>query len=761
MWLLNHTTLRQFELEQLQRFGITEVFLPKSFPYDEGNLSASVDSSMDASLTIPPEDLALLNAQNWYETPSDEAWQVANKHFDIVVIAFFMNQVKAATTHFDGAIMLHVFGLSKGYSYTKVLIQELGPQILDRIRGLRGRFWFAVGYEHLPEVEGDILRRQSCFLPIGLSDATLKNAWTGTEKKIFFVCPRIGSSPYFNEIYRNFCTNFAGFDYLIGGAQPVAVNDPKVLGFVPLDVHESNMRSCAVMYYHSQEPNHIHYHPFEAIRCGMPLVFMAEGMLDRLGGSALPGRCQTIEEARQKIKRIIDGDQAFIESIRQSQTVLLEGMHPDRCQVFWQKALENIMVELQGERVRKLLRTKSAPKKIAIIVPVGYRGGSLRGAKLLAEALLSGSKQAGEEAEIVFGYLDDPDYDYELDFLDLSPEIQCRPYVWRTLSRAESKRAMLYSGVPDWQPEDDFYLVADDGMKQFCDCDLWVIVSDRVLNPLLPIRPYVAMIYDYIQRHLPALAQTNDIPFLKMVRAAERVLVTTKFTEEDALNYAVVERKKLFKVPMLAPRFKRVEAPVGGEEKDTTGSRGCFIWTTNAAPHKNHVNTLLALQDYYETMDGQLDCIVTGVGTASLLKNTLPHLASLPTLVARSEALRRHIQWAGELPDAQYQRKLAGAAFLLHSACIDNGTFSVIEASCLGTPSLSSKYPAMEEIDSTFNLGLVWMNPRDPHDMARQLKWMEQNAKDLRTRLPEPSSFDGLSVEKLAPAYWNVVRKCL
>ncbi|MBK4362206.1 hypothetical protein GWK90_08370 [Candidatus Hamiltonella defensa] len=42
MWLINHTTLRAFELEQFKHFGVKEIFLPKTFPYDEGNLSASI-----------------------------------------------------------------------------------------------------------------------------------------------------------------------------------------------------------------------------------------------------------------------------------------------------------------------------------------------------------------------------------------------------------------------------------------------------------------------------------------------------------------------------------------------------------------------------------------------------------------------------------------------------------------------------------------------------------------------------------------------
>ncbi|HGT9206800.1 TPA: hypothetical protein ACM4J4_004970, partial [Escherichia coli] len=104
------------------------------------------------------------------------------------------------------------------------------------------------------------------------------------------------------------------------------VMDKHVLGFVDYDTHNNNMNKSRVMFYHSQEPNHIHYHPFEAIKNGMPLIFMANGMLDKLGGINLPGRCKTINEAKNKIKRLMDGDRKFTQLVKESQVILLEAM---------------------------------------------------------------------------------------------------------------------------------------------------------------------------------------------------------------------------------------------------------------------------------------------------------------------------------------------------------------------------------------------------------------------------------------------------
>src|SRR5699024_10139988 len=114
--------------------------------------------------------------------------------------------------------------------------------------------------------------------------------------RFLFVLPRINTADYFRNIYKQYTSEFRGMDYVIGGAQPVAVdNDPHVLGYMSNEEYERAMNCSAAMFYHSQEKNHIHYHPFEAIQNGMPLVFMADGMMDLLGGKNLPGRSKTVE----------------------------------------------------------------------------------------------------------------------------------------------------------------------------------------------------------------------------------------------------------------------------------------------------------------------------------------------------------------------------------------------------------------------------------------------------------------------------------
>ncbi|MEJ0062267.1 MAG: glycosytransferase [Alphaproteobacteria bacterium] len=754
MWLLNHTTLREFDLEQLAALGVTEVFTPKSFLYDEGNLSATVDHATDRTLTIPAQDLALLNAQDWYGEPSQEAWDIANRHFQIAIMGFFPRQLMAAARFFEGSVVLRAFGLAKGHSYTQALADATGPHAMEALKRLGGRFWFGASYEHLAEVEGPFLKSRLCFLPLGLGGgAAVRDGWTGEKKKILFVCPRIGTSPYYKAIYDRFVEDFQGMDCIIGGAQPVPVPDPKVMGFVPRAAHEANMRDAAVMYYHSTEPNHIHYHPFEAVRAGMPLVFLAGGMLDRLGGMGQPGRCADIAEARRKIERILKGDKKLSEAIRRTQPHMLEMMKAENCEPAWRDGFARIMAGLELAKAAPYAGARR--KRIAVIVPVGYRGGSLRGAKLLAQALHEGSRQAGEDADIVLAHLDDDTIYAADEWKDLHPGISRRAYTWRHLNAAAARRAMCYAGY-DGTAAHDGYIVPEDGMRQFADCDLWITISDRLQYPLLPLRPHICMIYDYLQRYETILPHGADQPYLNAARAAARVLVTTRFTESDALNYAGIEPFRLRRVPILAPSFDASPATAAKQAE-----RPYFLWTTNAAPHKNHLNALLALAEYYEVLDGQLDCRVTGVNTHRLLQMDVPHLKQAAAAARGCATLDERLHWMGELPDGHYRRMLAGAAFLWHPARIDNGTFSVIEAAHLGVPSLSSDYPPMREIDAQFGLNLGWMDAHDPRGMARALKRMEREANGLRAGLPAKETLDMQSVTRLAGHYWKAVRACL
>ena len=756
MWLLNHVAARQFEIPMLKSIGIKEIFLPKIIPPDHNFRSASVDFSEDGNLTIQGDDLAILNGADWYREPGTDAWKIANKYFDVAFfIVHSIEMLASITRHFAGTAIWRAYGLDASMSYSRLLDMTKSGSGWRDIRRMGNRFWLGEAYQHLHEIERSPLKERAIYLPVGLSDSQAGITWSGQRKSLFFVCPEIGFNPYYKKVYDEFRKAFSEFDFAIAGSQPIAVEDERVLGFVSTEDHQRNMREFRVMLYHSSEPNHVHYHPFEAVRAGMPLVFMAGGLLDHLGGTGLPGRCTSIAEAQDKIRRILDDDWKLIDQIRATQTRLLEPMRPEACRPMWVENFGKIFAELELSRRAERIVVAPKRKRIAVILPIQYRGGTLRAAKLLAIALQEGSRREGEDVDVIFGHVNDPAFYSKNDFEDLPPTIVRRPYLWTTLDGPVARRAMTYAGFETWQPTSEAYTLPDDGMRQFLDCDLWLVISDRLSLPLLPIRPYVLLVHDYVQRYLPYGSGSAEYSFLAAARLAERVLVTTKFTEGDALQYGGIDPEKVFRVPMLAPQF----APVA--DLQTSRERPYFIWPTNAAVHKNHVNSFRALRIYWEELGGKLDCHVTGVNTNDLLDGERPFLKLLGNSAEDIAALRTRIRVRGELSDASYQRELAGARFLWHPAQIDNGTFSVVDAAHLGVPSLSSDYPAMHEIDNQFALGLAWTPSDDPGRMARALKWMEEHVEQQRLVLSSKESLEKQNVDAFAGRYWAVVRECL
>lgn len=747
MWLLNHRTARAFDVGQLQALGFREIFLPKRMPKSELYSSGDVDHSLDSELTIPASELAVLNAANWYDGAGSEAWKVANRHFQIAIARASPSQIEDVTRNFSGAIVARASGLGGRSNHATLWRQKLGTGVIERIVRLGSRFWFGQAYSHLHEIEHDILQQRRCYLPLGLADATPDDRWTGEDARVFFVCPRIASNSHFASRFQKFANDFAGIPFLVGGSQPLPVLDLRVLGFLTREEYEARVRTLRVMYYDSTERYHVHYHPFEAVRLGMPLVFMGGGLLDLLGGEKLPGRARTVKEARRKIERILRGDRTLIDAIRNSQLKLLEPMRPEVCAPAWQKAFERIGNGLKQARAR-------VPKKrkIAVLLPAVYRGGTLRGAKLVAHAIELGSRQAGEPASVVFGHLDDNEvYDSKEHFADLPAGIVRRPFKWEKIDRGTADRAMQYRRRPVALTEHE-YAVPSDGINDFLDCDFWVFISDRIWTPLLPLRPYAMVVYDYLQRYMPVLGQRSDLPLLSAARDAEAVLVTTQFTRGDAMQYAGVDPKRLHQVPQL-------HLIPAGPGKAAAGEY--FVWPTNAAPHKNHWNSINALRRYYEQLDGRLECRITGTNIDLIFNDEKSLDMRIPRVIDSSARLKSKLTYLADASDEDYFSQVAGARFLWHTSIVDNGTFAVVEAACFGVPSLSTRYPAMVEKDAYHSLALSWCDPHDPDDMARSLKRMEIEADERRKLIPPRSAIEARNLESAASVYWNTMRSCL
>ena len=103
--------------------------------------------------------------------------------------------------------------------------------------------------------------------------------------------------------------------------------------------------------------------------------------------------------------------------------------------------------------------------------------------------------------------------------------------------------------------EHQTYLAPDDGINQFTDCDLWIVISDRLSFPLLTCSTLSAHGLRLSAAVSNSVDDDTNQQFVARAHAAEAVMVTTAFTAGDARQFAGIPAKKIKRVPILAPEF--------------------------------------------------------------------------------------------------------------------------------------------------------------------------------------------------------------
>lgn len=753
LWLLNHTTLREFEVPLLVEMGY-EIFTPKIYQYDFGDLSASVTWKYDETLTIPAEDLEVLNHTDFYQSRvSKRVVEIINHYFDVAFITSFPAQTEMLVNSFNGKLVFHAFGLLESTNYTRIYLSE-SAALLDKIRKKGDQFWFCTSYPDIEKVECEYFQRRTFYLPIGFRGTESNPSWVGGDNRILFVCPKIMTNPHFRNIYDEFVKNFGDIPHVIGGSQLIPVqNDSTVVGFLPKEQYEYNMQHLAAMFYHSQEPRHLQYHPLEAISNGMPLVFMAGGMLDSLGGKDLPGRCTSIRQAYKLLDSLSKGDKVLAQKIISSQRVLLERFSEEYCKPY----LEQLMEQVENQTVSKAPERKKS--RIAIVCPQGYTGGVLDFSIRLTLALQAGTKQGLGNIEPVFYYVNCEAYREHFYFKKLySAGISVRSFEWSYKSEQWARNNESLRDYEDHTIPDAVY-VMEDGLRNLSDCDYIIFTSDTMPRGFWTSLPYAVVVHDAIQRYVKELFDLGtELGRQKTNRKANAVIVTSEPMQKNAVQYVGAQIDKVFLMPQL---FESISVP----NKNDTQSRKYFHWGTNVTPHKNHKAALEGLRQYY-SLGGTLPCVITGANTHLInpseeIEETEFHyqyLKSLRQIIAGNKILKEKVLFAGELPKQDYWDLLAEAEFTFHPGYADNGNGVSVDAALLGVPTLSSDYPAMRYMNDRMEMQMTFFEYDDPESIANKLLFMEKNAQRIKKAMPSNSHFEQFTWQSQTETIYNVIQ---
>ena len=758
LWLLNHTALREFEVPMLIEMGF-EVYCPKIYQHEAGDMSASVTWEYDKTLSISHDDIDKLNTIDFYsEKEPQKVMDIMNLYFDIAVFGAFSAQVKMLVRGFRGILLFQAFGLDKTSSYTREF-NYYSPWLLNEIRMCGRRFLFGAAYENLAEIENDFFKQRYVYLPIGLKKDKVVRIWSGGDPHILFISPKIRTNWYYHKVYEDFKRNYGDIPHYIGGAQLIPVkDDPMVMGFVPREQFDYNMRHLAAMYYHSQEPRHLHYHPLEAVANGMPLVFMAGGMLDELGGKNLQGRCKTVREAHTLLMQLSKGNHFLAEQIIAEQGILLKKFEKEYCQKKWKEAFEKIY----SQSIERFSSRRT--KKIGVILPQPYLGGVLDYTLRLIRCILKGAEEQGDEASVVFGYPDDIAYREKNYFSPLKGlPVTMRPFTWKEKTADWMRQTYRLMGLPDTLPVRSCYIL-EDGIQHFADCDHLILTADRVPGYFYSSVPYTVVAHDYIQRYVPELfGDAYEAAAIDVVRKADSVFVTTSATALDAVEYAGLPASKVYLTPLM---FDLVDEPVSCKVET---QEDYFIWPTNTSLHKNHKRAMAALAAYYHK-GGKLNCVITGVNTDMLNvekdeedfgSRLTPYVKVLRGLLQDDSSLEEHIVAKGNLPKEQYLQLMKNACFVFHPGYADNGNGGVVDGVCLGVPTACSDYPAMRYMDDYVGLHAHFFDPFDEDNICERLFDMEINYEAYSQQLPTHEELQHITVDGAYRELYAIIKQTM
>ena len=327
---------------------------------------------------------------------------------------------------------------------------------------------------------------------------------------------------------------------------------------------------------------------------------------------------------------------------------------------------------------------------------------------------------------------DDKVYDSigEIDELQMLG-VKIRKYNCSVKDKSWQKNYMEFKGFGERLLYQESVCVLDDGMNSFADFDYGFVMSDASpsTEPIFWEIPHAVVAHDYIQHYVPHLISDEAIK-IKILnqRKADCVLVTSKPSEMDAYTYGGFAESKVFLTPYML-EIADIEEHGSSSEK-----RSYFIWSTNAAKHKNHLKALEALRMYYEK-GGELECYITGTNTKYFTGKydleSAPvneeYVSEIIDIINSSDCLKEKLHIMGELRKHKYLNLLNEAAFLIHPGYGDNGNGSIFDAVSLGVPSLVSDYPAMRYMGNFMSTPLSFMDPFDPVDMMNALFDMEKN----------------------------------
>lgn len=401
---------------------------------------------------------------------------------------------------------------------------------------------------------------------------------------------------------------------------------------------------------------------------------------------------------------------------------------------------------------------------LAVILPSPYSGGVIRSLVNICRMLVIGARECGDDLRLVVGLPKAQAWSAQNAEIFAELGIQTRTFEQKVMARESltASYACLGVDVLDITPSETIYF--DDGIANFEDVDFWYLISDAVQGALPAHRKYACMIYDYANRYVPEIFSEEQWKSFhwrsSITERAKFVVTTTQQARRDVINFAGAAPNRVNVFPL---EFDPIDT--SGLDCDLAlmpeldGGR-FVLWPTIISGHENHAAVVQGLEAFLSESDVKV--VIIGKGTSSFdpdNKKPLvqhPYVESVRNLIAASRLLKERLVFMDFVSDEVLLVLMRKAFCVLHSSRGDNGTYTVVEAAWQGTPSLSNRYPAMEDVGDYFSLPLSFFDFYRPGSLAEGLRRVTREHTELCARLPTQEQLRHFSYESIASRYWQL-----
>jgi glycosyltransferase involved in cell wall biosynthesis len=358
------------------------------------------------------------------------------------------------------------------------------------------------------------------------------------------------------------------------------------------------------------------------------------------------------------------------------------------------------------------------PRRVAVVVSDHAHAWEYGQTLRITDAVIRGAAAAGTSVEIVLataGAMADPPPEI---FRSLPQGVRHRHIRWRLLDAGESRRALAYAGQPECAA--GVHLVPDDGIRHMLDCDTWLVTAAGLSAPVLPLRPVVLMLEDWMHHAICGPGDIDPASLVKAVGLAAGVVVFSEWMRDEAVHFLGADPRRVVRLPIPTP-------PVAVDRGAGRGAnaRRHFIWCVDGRHPGNVASAVRCLEQYCGAPSPPLPCRIVPLRTDT---DGEPWLPEAVRSVTKNPACRAMVDCASRAADDpdRLAAELREAAFLWHPEQAVDSRYILAEAATCGVPCLAADAPSIREVTAALGLDVAWAQLHHHAAMVRALRAMPE-----------------------------------